>query len=108
MKKAAPFILLCVFFSVSSAHCESAANGSYFRDCIDQKIEQCELKVNLLDSKSENLRSCAENADAQMKFYQQHKEGLVQAMIDEQVREKSYAVSYFLSKTYASSKAEKE
>lgn len=106
MKKATPLILLCVFLALSSAHSETVSKASYFRDCVNQKIEQCERKAKLIDSEGENLSCCAENALAQVKFYQQHKEELVQEMMDEQVKEKSYAVNYFLNKTYATSKAE--
>jgi len=106
MKKASPLVLLFVFSILSYAHSDSITKESYFRDCISQKIERYERTARLIGSAGGNLSLCAEHALARGEFYRQHKEELVQGMIDKQVREKRYAVDYFLNKTYATSQDE--
>ena len=105
MRKVTPFILLGLVFALPLAHSQTTSMEDFYRDCIMQEIEVHEVRANLVNSQSEHLQQCAEDASAQVRFYRQNKEELVQQMLDQGISNKTQAVRYFLIKTYATADA---
>lgn len=100
MKRASSFILVFVILGSTAVQAGNSTKEEYFNDCIAAEIEVCQFKAGLIDSKSDVLSSRAGKARARLEFYRANKELLAQEMLTQEIREKPYAVKYFLNKAY--------
>lgn len=73
---------------------------SFYRNCIEKKIENCERKVKHMSSRGENLRKTGEQALLQANFYLENMEELVGTMVEKNIGRRLERVNHFLIKAY--------
>jgi hypothetical protein len=76
----------------------SAAAGpkGYYLDCIDKEIQSAGGKVSLVESRSENLKSCGIQAARRVQYLMKNREALAQEMAERGVSMRPHAVHQFL------------
>jgi hypothetical protein len=74
---------------------------SYYGDCIDQKIEQCERKADFIDCMSDPLRKWARMNKLKAKYFKENKKELINEMVAQDLGQKQYKTDYFLNKSFS-------
>jgi len=101
MKKIWTLLLVIgIILSAAITHADPGVKESFYRNCIDLRIKNCDLKTELLNSKYEHIRQWAQRSSEEAKFYRDRKEQLIQALVQQNVEEKPYKVDYFLIQAY--------
>ena len=97
MKKIWTLLLVIgIILSAAITHANPGVKESFYRNCIDLRIKNCDLKAELLNSKYQHIRQWALRSSEEAKFYRDRKEQLIQALVQQNVEEKPYKVDYFL------------
>jgi len=101
MKKIWTLLLVIgIILSAAITHADPGVKESFYRNCIDCRIKNCDLKAELLNSKYQHIRQWARRSSEEAKFYRDRKEQLIQALVQQNVEEKPYKVDYFLIQAY--------
>ena len=101
MKKIWTLLLVIgIILSAAITHADPGVKESFYRNCIDLRIKNCDLKAELLNSKYQHIRQWARRSSEEAKFYRDRKEQLIQALVQQNVEEKPYKVDYFLIQAY--------
>ena len=96
-------IACCVLIAVGVFYLVYAGTGqatSYYGDCIDQKIVQCERKADFIDCKSEPLRKWATMNKLKAEYFKENKKELINEMVAQDLDQKHYKIDYFLNKSF--------
>lgn len=96
-------VFLGIIFMISATYADDISLETFYAKYIDKKIDQCERKAALGNSRGENLRVEAQRAAQQAKFYRERKEYLVHKMAEERIGKNPQKVDYFLIKAQAES-----
>lgn len=91
-----------IFMTFGLAAADDVGEPNFYLNCIDQEIQQCQCKAQLLDSQSENLRTCAGESMSRANFYRNNKDKLAAEMMAEEIPRNPHRVNYYLIKAYAS------
>lgn len=91
-----------VLLSFGLAAAEGFGEESFYVDCIDQRIKNCDLKARLIASQSESIRSSAKKSMNRADFYRSNKDELAAKMNEEAIPKNSHRVNYYLIKAYTS------
>lgn len=94
------FLLIGIVLITSTIRADDSTRESFYRECVQKKIESCERKAAHVDSEGPNLRRCGEDSVAQATFYRQNQEELVKDMMGKNIGERRAAVNHFLIKAY--------
>ena len=70
---------------------------------VDEYIDSCNAKSELLGSSSENIRRSASISCMKASFSHHHKAELIQEMLDSKIEPKPYKVRHFLSEKFQDS-----
>jgi len=89
-----------VLCSALPAWANPETQAAFYNDCITQRIHNCHKKAMLKTSKSPCLKDCARINALQARFLQQNREKLVNDMLADNVKLKTYAVDYYLITTF--------
>ena len=68
---------------------------------VDEYIDSCNAKSELLSSSSKNIRRAATVSCMKASYCSHHKAELIQEMLDSSVEPKSYKVRHFLSEKFS-------
>ena len=96
------FSLSLGFFTV---HADITTRAPVYQTLIEKEIARCGHKLNLVNSRGENLRAYGRKAADQVVFYRQNKQQLVREMVEESVGMQSYRINYFLIKAFKTQQA---
>lgn len=67
---------------------------------VDEYINSCDAKSELLSSRSENIRNSARRSCMKASYCRNNREELIQEMLDRKIDPKSYKVRLFLSERF--------
>ncbi len=81
------------------------AQRAAYEACVEEYISRLDVQKDLVDSRSEALRMCGEEARERAEFYRANKDLLIQAMETDRVKPSEPHVKYFLIKAYYSAVA---
>ena len=93
-------LVIGIILSAAITRADPGVKESFYRNCIDCRIKNCDLKAELLNSKYQHIRQWARRSSEEAKFYRDRKEQLIQALVQQNVEEKPYKVDYFLIQAY--------
>ena len=96
-------IACCALLAVGVFYLVYAGTGqetSYYGECIDQKIVQCERKAVFIDCKSEPLRKWARMNKLKAEYFKENKKELIQEMVAQDLDQRQYKTDYFLNKFF--------
>lgn len=100
MKRNTIFLICSVIIcTLSPAYAEDDREASYAR-CIDQRINQCQIKAERSSSRSACMKASAGTAARQVRFYQAHREELIRQMLSRGIDPRPAKINYFLIKAY--------
>lgn len=94
------FLVLGILLGVFAVHADITTRALSYRALIEKEIERCQLKVDLVHSRGENLRFSGCKAADRAVFYQRRKQQLIRDMVEESVAMKPYKIKYFLIKAF--------
>jgi hypothetical protein len=92
--------IVLVFFIAASAIGETDQQRTFYNDSLDWKISKCEAKNAVQNSSSVTLEQYAELNRHQAAYYQDHREELIQKMVDQGLVLNRHEVEHFLIKSY--------
>lgn len=95
------FALLTIFAGIHCATAHSEDTKTFYNNCIDKKIAQCELKASRADTNFPCMKECAQRAAARANYYRTHRKLLVQEMERQNLGQKAHKVDHFLNKSFA-------
>ena len=87
-------------FAVGVVYGGSGELISYYGECIDQKIVQCERNAAFRDSESESLRQWAYVNQLKAEYYKRNKEEIIRKMVAQGLGQKQCKIDYFLNKSF--------
>ena len=94
-------LIMFIGAAVSKAQSESNDQlAKYYERCIVKKISNCNAKVVLKTSRSENLQRKANLAIKQVTFFKSNKNKLIDEMVEQGIEPKRYKVEYYLNKRF--------
>jgi len=93
-------LVIGIILSAAITLANPGEKESFYRDCIDRRIKNCDLKADFSNSQYEHIRQCALRSSEEAKFYRDRKEQLIQTLVQQNVEEKPYKVDYFLIQAY--------
>lgn len=72
----------------------------YYVEYISNSIAKNRSKANLQTSKSENLRTCGAFCEKKVVFLTNHRDTLVDELVENQIGTKSYKIDLYLNKRF--------
>ncbi len=79
---------------------KQAAVRAKLEALVDEYINSCDAKSEMLSSKSENIRNYARHSCMKASYCRYNKAELIQEMLDRNVEPKSYKVRLFVSERF--------
>jgi hypothetical protein len=101
-RKVVIFLVSGIILSCFAAYADITTRSPFYRSLIEKEIARCRLKIDLINSRGENLRVYGRKVAAQMVFYQHSKQQLIRNMVEESVGVQHDKVNYFLIKAFNS------
>jgi hypothetical protein len=95
------FSALFLCLTLASAKAELAERADYAQ-AINEIVVKCSKKQCLKDSRSLNLRCCAEKAASKAEFLRRNQDRLVEEMMAEELSLKTYKVERFVNARFSS------
>ena len=93
---------VCVVSALASDNGEAEVKAK-LEALIDEYIDSCNAKSELLNSRSENIRQSATVSCMKASYSHHNKAELIQEMLDSNVEPKQYKVHHFLSEKFKDS-----
>ena len=90
-------VLLIGSVAVAADQKDVEDRADYYGRLIDEAIAKCEAKGRLRNSWSQSVRRTAAVAHLKAAYFEEYRQELIQAMIDDNVGEKPYKVHYYLN-----------
>jgi hypothetical protein len=72
----------------------------FYENCIVREISTCKMKTNMLNSRSSNLRKDAEVKLQKAAFLDDHKEILIQELLDRQAALREHKIQVYLNSRF--------
>lgn len=105
MKKLTITIIAVVgmMLAVSFAHADGNQSASYYHDCINRKIVDCERVASNTNYNCSCMFRLVKTRSAQAAFYRKHQEELVKEMVALDIAARPHAGDHFLITSFYSS-----
>jgi hypothetical protein len=94
------FMLGFILVTVGVVNAGTGQLNSYYGECIDREILQCQRKAAFIACESESLRRWARVHMLKAKYYKINKEELIGEMVAQRLDPEQYKIEYFLNKSF--------